>query len=403
MKIISLFLVVLLVQANASTELESQSTNSLLVSLIAEGNLNDRLGYSLAVDGNTALISSENEVVKVFKFDGENWVFSQNLGNLAYSISLSDDMAFLGDPYSNKVYVYQNINNNWQKIQEFQETDPDPGGQGLFRFGWSVSVSEDYAVIGTNSERAMPLGGSDPRNGYAYIYHNIEGVWNRVQTLPSESGSSLKSFGINVEIENDKLLITSKYHFTGGKVHSYLLENDNWSSNGELIASESSTAFGFGSHVEISGNQAVISSWNDSRGSYQYGILEGSAYVFRLENQIWTEKTKLEISNLRDIFYGFDVQINGDTILISEINPEDSSGTIYVFNKLSENSWLNTQMITRLEEETFGWVLGISDNQVIAGSPVDFSPNNFSYPGAAYSFTIDLNPDLDPLFNNGFE
>ena len=67
----------------------------------------------------------------------------------------------------------------------------------------------------------------------------------------------------------------------------------------------------------------------------------GSAYVFKLNGDTWTEQAKLLASDgAAGDYFGFSVDIIGDTIVAGAYGDDDngeSSGSVYVYS-LSENA-----------------------------------------------------------------
>jgi hypothetical protein len=121
------------------------------------------------------------------------------------AVSISGDYAFIAayqeeddtndqnaKTNAGSVYVFKNKNGNWEETQKIVATD-----RGSFDFfGWDVSVSGDYALIGQN-----PSFSSDR---YVYAYRNINGTWSEMQKLVASDAG--KFFGGSLFLE-DKIAI----------------------------------------------------------------------------------------------------------------------------------------------------------------------------------------------------
>jgi len=66
------------------------------------------------------------------------------------------------------------------------------------KFGYSVSISGDYAIVGARNNSVM---------GSAYIYNNNSGFWQEVIKLIPSNGSADDSFGFSVCISGDYAII----------------------------------------------------------------------------------------------------------------------------------------------------------------------------------------------------
>ena len=78
------------------------------------------------------------------------------------------------------------------------------------RFGRAISVSGNYAVIGTNK-------------GAAYIFYNNNGTWTQISTLTPSDGSGSSNFGFSVCIFDDYVVVGA------------YLDDDNGNNSGSAI------------------------------------------------------------------------------------------------------------------------------------------------------------------------
>ncbi len=160
----------------------------------------------------------------------------------------------------------------------------------------------------------------------------------------------------------------------------------------------------FGYSVEISGMYAVIGAPDDKIGS---NSVQGSAYVFKKENGVWTQQAKLLASDgAAEDFFGTSVDIDGDYIVVGApskiVNGMESAGGIYVFYR-SGDQW-NQQAILAASDPDSGDQLGravaISGLYLIAGAPyndVSAQPDRgnayiFSRSGATWSQHAIISP-----------
>lgn len=153
----------------------------------------------------------------------------------------------------------------------------------------------------------------------------------------------------------------------------------------KLLASDGAAGDGFGSHVSISGDTAVISASGDDPN--------GSAYIFRFDSSSWVEEAKLLASDGADgDHFGVRVYISGDTAVVGANSDDDNganSGSAYIF-RYNGSSWVEETKLLASDGNTgeyFGTAIGISDDIAIVGAPRD--NDNGSNSGSAYIFRFD--------------
>src|SRR6056300_1427184 len=100
-----------------------------------------------------------------------------------YSVSISGDYAIVGAPYEDTgassagaAYIYTRSGTTWGNEQKIL------GEVASDFFGWSVSISGDYAIVGAQYE---DTGGTDA--GAAYIYTRSGTTWGNEQKILGET------------------------------------------------------------------------------------------------------------------------------------------------------------------------------------------------------------------------
>ena len=149
---------------------------------------------------------------------------------------------------------------------------------GLARFGTSVCVDGDYAIVG--AYRAH-YDAPEPRvtmAGAVYAYVRSDTDWIHHQQIFPNIRSEGGGFGYAVSISGDKLV--------GGcatwRAHVFARSGGIWAEVRQLVAHDSLFTDGFGNAVSISGNFAIVgapSSWLDPSGGNNMSDA-GAAYVF---------------------------------------------------------------------------------------------------------------------------
>ncbi|MCA9222495.1 MAG: FG-GAP repeat protein, partial [Planctomycetales bacterium] len=134
--------------------------------------------------------------------------------HFGYSVSLSGDTAVIGAYFddggssnSGSAYVFREVAGVWQQIAKL--TAADAGAND--RFGWSVSHSGDTAVIGAFFDDD---GGNN--SGSAYVFRELGGEWQQVAKLTTADATADDRFGYSVSVSGDTALIGAYFDDDGG-------------------------------------------------------------------------------------------------------------------------------------------------------------------------------------------
>ena len=152
--------------------------------LASDGAAGDSFGTYVSVDGDTAVIGARNDddnghnsgAVYVFVRNGGVWTEQQKLlasdgvagDQFGWSVSVDGNTAVIGAPFAEgdgAAYVFVRNGSVWSEQQKLFASD------GLaVDFGWSVSVDGDTAVIGDDEAHDY--------TGAAYVFVRSGGVWS---------------------------------------------------------------------------------------------------------------------------------------------------------------------------------------------------------------------------------
>jgi hypothetical protein len=302
----------------------------------------DYFGYSVSISGDWAIVGAyrdDNEKginagsAYMFKWDGTNWILRQKLlapdgaagdcfGN---SVSIRGGYAIIGANWdddkgndSGSAYIYKKWWDEMQWVLQQKLTASDGGANGFF--GYSVSISGDYAIIG------QPAG-----FGSAYLFWWNGLQWIQLQKLTASDGASDDKFGWSVSISDDYAIVGSygddDRGNTSGSAYIFKRDGIGWSQQAKLLATDGAASNGFGWSVSISGDYAVIGAcWDDDKGA-----ASGSAYIFRWDGAGWIQQQKLLASdgNAYD-YFGCSVSVSGDKTIVGAYGG-DNKGSAYIF------------------------------------------------------------------------
>ena len=227
------------------------------------------------------------------------------------------------------------------------------------RFGISVDVDENVAVVGTAT------------SGRAHVFTRSGATWSRVQQLQFGSESA---FGRAVAVSGTTIAVGSPGGTGGGAVHIFERINGQWTATARLThAGGFGQAFSpnFGAAVALEGATLVVGAWSaDVNGASS----AGRAFVFQRSGSTWTEQELVPSSaRLLQDYYGTDVDISGDTVCVG--SPEASGisrpGSVFVFTR-GGGTWSQQQRllgVTAAGGDQVGTSCAVDGDTVVGGAP----------------------------------
>jgi hypothetical protein len=290
-----------------------------------------QFGYSVSLSSNTALIGSYGDstlasyagCAYVFiKSDG-NWLQQQQLfasdgssrDYFGYSVSLDGDTALIGahqndDKGSNSgsAYIFSRNGNEWTQTGKLL----DPDGTAYDWFGYSVSLSGSTALVGAYG--ASDEAGSNSGTASVFIFNAPD--WVRQQKLIIDGESDFYKFGWSVCIDGNNALIGAhdgQNDSIGKSAYLFTRSGVTWQQAQEITAPDGETGDFFAASVSISGDTAIVGAYKDN-GIDISGALatdQGSVYVFRIAS-ISNDSDGDCASDIWEVANGFDPNIPYD-------------------------------------------------------------------------------------------
>ncbi|MBK8148625.1 MAG: FG-GAP repeat protein [Acidobacteria bacterium] len=128
-------------------------------------------------------------------------------------------------------------------------------------FGYSVSISENTAVIGAHGQN---VNGNEDQ-GAAYVFVKTGANWELQQklTMPIADAQATALFGLSVAVSGDTLIVGSPNQDNGsntdqGAAYVYVRSGTTWTFQQRLRQSDGAVGDNFGWSVAIDGNTAVV-------------------------------------------------------------------------------------------------------------------------------------------------
>jgi WD40 repeat protein len=278
------------------------------------------------------------------------------------------------------------------------------------RFGSSVAISVDYAIVSTPFESDAS---ADPINsGKAYIYNVTTGALLYTLNDPNAYGASAYDyFGQSVDVSGNYAIVGAygdnaaggsssgkAYIFnatTGALVHTLNNPNAYGTSAGDY----------FGSIVAISGNYAIVGAYQEDDASF--GAQQGKAYIFNATTGalVHTLDNPNAYGTVSSDNFGRSVAISGNYAIVNAYIEDDagglSSGKAYIFN-VTTGALLytlnNPNAYGTSAYDVFGYSVAISDNYAIVGAYLEDDLAGTDS-GKAYIYNVTTGAQLFTLNN----
>ncbi len=372
-------------------------------------------GYSVDISGNYTIVaagSSGAGVVLIYKREGSVWIQQARLipddfesgKYYAHSVGVSGDYAVIGatntDNSTGEVYIFKREGDVWNQQQKLVSPIANDD------YGESVSIDGDYVIVGASH---APAG--DDRPGAAYIFKREGDSWAQQAKLSVADHPNDYNFGKSVTIHDDYAIIgatdyaehpvyTSAYR---GCAFIFKRTGSVWIEQAKLIAGNDLFDSSFGYSVAIHGEYAMAGGSNDENDL-------GAVYIYKYDGTAWTKQVKFAGDNIWGYGgFGYSVALHEGHAVVGAPWAEPESGyyplpgAAYLF-KLGENGWELQQKVYGtpggIDEigPEFGTSVAMDGAYFIVGAPYTKNENG-EYVGAAYIYfngdttvTIDAAP-----------
>lgn len=364
--------------------------------------IGNAFGYSVAVSGNYAIIgipyddigaNSDQGSADIFHFDGTNWVFLQKVFDatgaandfFGFSVSISGNYAIVGAPNNSTkgaVSIYQLSGGSWTFLQKIS----DVTGLTNDGFGHSVCISGNYLIAGAPRDDV----GANTDAGSISIFQLTGGTWGLMQKITDATGLAIDEFGYSVSISGSVVIAGSPFDDEAadvniGSASIYKFNGTTWQLANKSFGADADDSYGYA--VSISGNYAVI-------GSPYFGNNDGRVTIKFFNGTGW--QTDAFISGDQD-WAGSSVNISDNYILAgtysgnhSGTNTSPNREGVLLLQKIGGVLWKKMQYINNPTlEGRFGFSLAIdgTSKRFLIGEPIGaFGFGSFIPTGKSTSF-----------------
>eukprot|EP00002_Diphylleia_rotans_P016664 TRINITY_DN3242_c0_g1_i2.p1 TRINITY_DN3242_c0_g1~~TRINITY_DN3242_c0_g1_i2.p1 ORF type:complete len:1755 (+),score=304.09 TRINITY_DN3242_c0_g1_i2:180-5444(+) len=240
------------------------------------------------------------------------------------------------------------------------------------RFGISVSITDNYALIGA---RESDTGGYSDA-GAAYIFARSGRLWTQQAILTAKNKARGDKFGNSVSLTDSHALVGAKYTdvdavVDAGAAYVFVRLGTRWVEQTMLTASNAAYYDSFGISTALNGDYALVGA--DLVDIYPVENA-GAVYVFIRSATTWIQQAILTASNkATNVGFGVSVAITTNYALVgapqASLDAMTWYGVVYVYN-FSGTVWNQESILSASDKSAktfFGWSVALTDNNVIVG------------------------------------
>ncbi len=178
---------------------------------------------------------------------------------------------------SGAAYVFRVSSSGWSPPAKLVPSDPNEGGW----FGYSVDIYSDYAIAGAVGDNDK---GNKSGSAYIFRFDAETSGWEQQNKLTASDGAAFDRFGCSVSIDKNHAIVGSRADDDNGDKSgsAYLFYWDdtdlNWKEYQKIVPPDSQTKDYFGFSASVSRDYAIAGATEDDDN----GSDSGSAYVYRI-------------------------------------------------------------------------------------------------------------------------
>ncbi len=252
----------------------------------ADGVAEDYFGYSVAINGDTAIVGAYNDYDANGNYVGSAYIFVRDTGTgiwtqqqkivasgvvnggfFGLSVSIDTDTAIVGATAdvsnnitsgSSYVFVRDSGTGIWSQQQKLVASD-GAANDGL---GTSVAISGDVAFIGAKS---VDDKGTNSGAAYVYVRDSTTGIWTQQQKLLPFDGAAYDVYGWSVAISGSTIVAGAPLNEQG---FAYVYTDTGSGTTPDITVTDSvapvdDLAIAFGDVTELSTADQTVTVTND--------------------------------------------------------------------------------------------------------------------------------------------
>ncbi len=368
----------------------------------AAGGPGDSFGYSVAISGANVLVGAYDTLggtgeAYIFTRPSAGW--SGSLTQAArlippgsavgyffgFSVALDGDTAVVGapaaqvagNPNQGKAFVFVQSGGSWSGNYLPKQTLEDPNPQAYDSFGLKVAVQGALAAVGAPT--AAPGGKS--LQGAAYLFLRPAGGWGTssntlAAALAASDNAAQDQFGSALAINNNLVVVGAPGVASGkGAAYVFLQPGGGWSGtvneSARLSDSSGGAHFSFGSAVAANAGTVFAGEQNPAApGRVSVFLQPGAGWSGSLDANLHLSASDGTAGDQ----FGRALAVEGDTLVVGAPGAASAAGAVYVFAR-PPTGWAAGTETARLSApqgaagDSLGVSVALSGGVIAAGAP----------------------------------
>ncbi len=316
-------------------------------------------GDQLSVSGDTMVVGVNNE--------------SSNQTTITNGTTASTDTS---NSSSGAVYVYQRTGNNWAQEAYIKAANNEASDE----FGASVAISGDTIAVGAAREASNQTtitngtstssDNSSTSSGAVHVYKRSGTDWAQEAYIKASNNDANEDFGQSIAISGDTIAVgtcheksnqttitngttasSDNSNSSSGAVYVYKRSGTDWAQEAYIKASNNDASDRFGISVSVSSDTIVVgATWEDSNqttitngtsaSSDNNNPNSGAVYVYKRTGSDWSQEAYIKaVNGDADDYFGEEVAISGDTIVVGVYREDSNQTTITNGTTASDNDY----------------------------------------------------------------
>jgi hypothetical protein len=370
----------------------------------------DYFGYAVAVSGHHALIGQPHDETRgtqagtayIFERQGDVWKEVSKLvpdeitadDMFGVTVALDDDIAAVGAPGANdgQGAVYV-FERQDREWRQVQRLTVNQA-QPHDGFASAVALSGNYLFAGAPGD-----GDAGEQAGAVYVFERQDGLWSvhEVQKLLAYRTGPGDQFGRSVAMADISALVGAPAHDGTGAAYIFELQDGVWTESTQLQASGGEPGDRFGHVVATSGDIAVVGAPHNGR--------TGAVYLFERQTGGWTSTSAdllTEGDHAVGVQFGAAVAISNRVVLVGAYDDDadlpDTFGAVYLFTSRPGEAWQKRYQFPQGGEQRsphFGYAVALTGPYMLIGAPAILTRDN----GHVYPYKnlfVDTVPETAP-------
>ena len=275
--------------------------------------------------------------------------------------------------------------------------EPSPNNPGA-EFSNAIAMDGDTLVVGARHDSVTVGVDAVYYAGAVYVYVLDENIWTLQARLGASDAEAYDLFGSSVDIDGDTLIVgavgsdsTDENDEAApdmGAAYVFTRSGDQWQQEAKIEPEDGIADDNFGNAVSINGERIVVGASAKDIGNTKYA---GKVYSYYRSGKKWYQSQSVTAPKIsRESFFGSSIDYDGQRLVVGAQSTSDT-GAAYIFYRIG-STWTQEAAIEAAKDhsgDNFGASVSIDGETIVVGAPFtdpDLGGGEITNAGAVYVF-----------------